>query len=101
MQSVWVPNSIPVPATRVAPEKGKEAEKEDDFFSKGEIAKFFPQQSYGFVKDRLGRELFFHVDEIDLLGTRNRREHIQVGAKVGYDCCRTPHGLRVKRMKIY
>lgn len=73
----------------------------DDLFPKGDIVKFFSQQSYGFMRDHIGRELFFHLDEMDLLGPRGRRESIRVGLRVGFDCCRTSHGLRVKRMKIY
>jgi cold shock CspA family protein len=73
----------------------------DDRFPKGKIIKYFPNLSYGFVLDQNGRELFFHVEEVDLLGPRGKRQWIQIGAEVGYDCCRTSHGLRVKRMKIY
>ncbi len=73
----------------------------DDLFPKGDIVKFFSQQAYGFMRDHIGRELFFHLDEIDLLGPRGRREFMRVGLRVGFDCCRTSHGLRVKRMKIY
>lgn len=73
----------------------------DDRFSKAKIVKYFPNLSYGFVRDGIGRELFFHIDEIDLVGPKGRKTHIRVGADVGYDCCRTSHGLRVKRMKIY
>lgn len=97
----WAPNTLPIPQAIVrspAPMGGSAA---PDLFSKGEIIKFFPSQSYGFVRDHLHRELFFHVDEIDLLKPKNRREYIQIGAKVGYDCTVTPNGLRVKRMKIY
>lgn len=95
-------NSLPVPALAL---RGVVEEttinERDDRFPKGRIVKFFPNQFYGFVRDQIGRELFFHVDEIDLLGPRGRKEHIRIGAEVGYDCCRTSHGLRVKRMKIY
>lgn len=101
MLQPWVPNTVPVPRAALRVEKVREPEPVQDLFSKGEIVKFFAQQSYGFVRDHIGRELFFHVDEIDLLGAKSKRDFIQVGAKVGYDCCRTPHGLRVKRMKIY
>ena len=101
MLQQWVPNTVPVSVQSLRPESPSAVPAEQDLFSKGEITKFFPQQSYGFVRDHIGRELFFHIDEVDLLGTKNKRDCIQVGAKVGYDCCRTPHGLRVKRMKIY
>lgn len=100
------PNTLPLPAVALLPSvapAGAEsvADVPDDRFPKGEIIKYFPNLSYGFVRDHIGRELFFHVDEIDLLGPRGRKDQILVGARVGYDCCRTSHGLRVKRMKIY
>ncbi|MBI2345913.1 MAG: cold shock domain-containing protein [Deltaproteobacteria bacterium] len=101
MPARFMTNTVPIPFAVVQPMGVAEAKVAEDLFSKGEIVKFFPQQSYGFVRDAKGRELFFHVDEIDLLGVKNRREQISVGAKVGYDCSRTTHGLRVKRMKIY
>lgn len=100
----WAANTVPVPegALRGAGSSSvPPPDPQQDLFSKGEIIKFFPHLSYGFVRDLRGRELFFHIDEVDLLGQKGRREYIRVGAKVGYDCCRTGHGLRVKRMKIY
>jgi len=74
---------------------------ENDNFSKGVVTKYFQNQSYGFVQDRLGRELFFHVDEMDFCGAKNNRKYITVGAQVGYDVSRTSQGLRIKRIKIY
>ncbi|MBI4237845.1 MAG: hypothetical protein HY696_05435 [Deltaproteobacteria bacterium] len=100
----WAPNTMPIPAGAQRGAGSVAApvvDPQQDLFSKGEIVKFFPHLSYGFVRDLRGRELFFHIDEVDLLGQKGRREYIRVGAKVGYDCCRTGHGLRVKRMKIY
>lgn len=91
MQSGSIAVTIPEPDRTIG----------DDLFPKGDIVKFFPNQSYGFMRDHNGRELFFHLDEMDLLGPRGRREFIRVGLRVGFDCCRTSHGLRVKRMKIY
>ncbi|GEM_PF-3190270 len=97
-------NTLPLPALArrngVASAPALAASR-DDRFPKGRIVKYFPHLSYGFVRDHIGRELFFHVDEVDLLGPRGRKDCIQVGAEIGYDCCRTSHGLRVKRMKIY
>ncbi|MBI4367431.1 MAG: cold shock domain-containing protein [Deltaproteobacteria bacterium] len=101
MPDSWMPNTVSIPVVALKAEPLPETTAVADLFSKGEIIKFFAQQSYGFVRDQRGRELFFHIDEIDLLGQKNTRDYLQVGAKVGYDCCRTPHGLRVKRMKIY
>lgn len=106
----YKPNTVPVPANALRSGAASEAgivksvvvePTRDDRFPKGKIIKFFPNLSYGFVRDQIDRELFFHVDEIDLLGPRGRKEFIRIGAEVGYDICRTSSGLRVKRMKIY
>lgn len=74
---------------------------ENDNFSKGVITKYFQNQSYGFVRDHLNRELFFHVDEMDFCGVKNNKKFITVGGRVGFDISRTSHGLRIKRIKIY
>ncbi len=74
---------------------------ENDLFSKGVVTKYFQNQSYGFVKDHIGRELFFHVDEMDFYGVKNNKKFITVGCRVGFDISRTSHGLRIKRIKIY
>ncbi len=105
--SAYVPNTIPVPLTALrhgAAAMSADAvlaPSRDDRFSKGKILKYFPNLSYGFVRDHIGRELFFHIDEIDLVGSKGQKRFIQIGAEIGYDCCRTSHGLRIKRMKIY
>ncbi|MBI2343426.1 MAG: cold shock domain-containing protein [Deltaproteobacteria bacterium] len=100
-----VPNTIPVPPvalrTQAPLAPATAVVSRDDQFSKGKVVKFFPNLSYGFVRDHIGRELFFHLDEVDFLGPKGHRRHVQVGLDVGFDCCRTSHGLRVKRMKIY
>lgn len=98
------PNALPLPShcgtiSTAIPEP--DTTIGTDLFPKGDIVKFFPNQAYGFMRDHIGRELFFHLDEVDLLGPRGRREFIRVGLRVGFDCCRTSHGLRVKRMKVY
>lgn len=99
----WVPNRIPVPfaapaAPAVVPLSPAD---ENDQFSKGVVTKYFQNQSYGFVRDHLNRELFFHVDEMDFCGPKNNKTFITVGARIGFDISRTSHGLRIKRIKIY
>lgn len=101
-RSQCLPNRLPVPgALRLESAQTNVTVSREDLFPKGKITKYFPKNSYGFIRDRRGRELFFHIDELDLVGPLARKQHIRVGADVGYDCCRTSHGLRVKRMKIY
>lgn len=99
----WVPNQIPIPgaaAVTAAAVALSEADQ-NDLFSKGTITKYFQNQSYGFVRDHLDRELFFHVDEMDFCGAKNSKKFITVGARIGFDVSRTSHGLRIKRIKIY
>lgn len=103
----FTPNTIPVPIAAlraggaVAVRTMLPEISRDDRFSKGKIVKYFPNLSYGFVRDHINRELFFHIDEIDLVGPKGHKQYIKIGAEIGYDCCRTSHGLRVKKMKIY
>ncbi len=104
--SAWPANQIPVPnavvagAGAVTAEPLSEADA-NDLFSKGVITKYFQNQSYGFVRDHLNRELFFHVDEMDFCGPKNSKKFITVGGRVGFDISRTSHGLRIKRIKLY
>lgn len=74
---------------------------EDDLFPKGEIIKFFPGQDYGFVRDQHGRDVYFHLGELDFVGPKNSKQYIKVGAKIGYDLSWTSHGQHVRRIKIY
>lgn len=98
----WTANLLPLPLTAAAAViPDAVVVDEADLFSKGVVTKYFQNQSYGFVKDHLNRELFFHVDEMDFCGVKNNKKFISVGARVGYDISRTSHGLRIKRIKIY
>lgn len=95
-------NYLPIPnAVGAVVQAPLAAVDENDNFSKGVVTKYFQNQSYGFVRDHLNRELFFHVDEMDFCGVKNSKKFITVGARVGYDISRTSHGLRIKRIKIY
>lgn len=73
----------------------------EDKFRKGRIIKFFPHAGYGFVRDLGGKEVYFHLDEIRFLGSKNDRRYVSEGAPVGFDIGRTSRGLRVTLMKIY
>ena len=95
------PNWLPIPHA-VVPEKPAEIEvSQEDLFPKGEVVKFFPQQDYGFIHDQHGRDVYFHLHEMDLVGPKGKKDYIRVGGRVGYDLSWTSHGLHVKRMKIY
>ncbi len=74
---------------------------QDDLFPKGEIVKFFANQDYGFIKDQHGRDVYFHLHEIDFVGPKNAKTYIKVGGKVGYDLSWTSHGQHVRKLKIY
>lgn len=74
---------------------------EDDLFPKGEIVKFFVGQDYGFIKDQHGRDIYFHLNELDFVGPKKSKNYIKVGAKIGYDLSWTSHGQHVRRLKIY
>ena len=72
-----------------------------DNFRHGRIAKFFPQGSYGFVRDEKGKEVYFHLDEIRVVGEKRDRALFREGTEVGFDIGLTSRGLRVTRLKIY
>ena len=74
---------------------------EEDLFPKGEIVKYFPNQEYGFIRDQHGKDVYFHLGEIDYVGPKNAKHFIKVGAKIGYDLSWTSHGQHVRRIKIY
>lgn len=72
-----------------------------DSFRHGKISKFFPQGSYGFVRDGQGKEIYFHLDEIRILGEKRERSCFKEGVEVGFDVGLTSRGLRVTHLKIY
>ncbi len=72
-----------------------------DNFRHGKILKFFPQGRYGFVRDEKGHEVYFHLDEIRLLGGRRNRSDLKEGTDVGFDVGLTSRGLRITRLKVY
>lgn len=74
---------------------------QEDLFPKGEVVKFFPNQEYGFIRDQHGRDVYFHLGEIDFVGPKNSEQYIKAGAKVGYDLSWTSHGQHVRKLKIY
>lgn len=74
---------------------------EDDLFPKGEVVKFFAGQDYGFIRDQHGKDVYFHLGELDFVGPKNSKNYIKVGSKVGYDLSWTSHGQHVRRIKIY
>ena len=72
----------------------------DDNFPKGKIDKFFPNQGYGFIQDRNGRQVYFTLTEIEFVGTKGKPD-IREGITVGYDLVHSGNGLHVKMLKIY
>jgi cold shock CspA family protein len=74
---------------------------QNDKFRKGRIVKYFPQAGYGFVRDDMGHEVYFHLDEVRFVGKRNDRRYVSEGAPVVFDVGRTSRGLRVTRLKLY
>jgi len=94
------PNWLPIPRSLKAASQAIVV-SEDDLFPKGEVVKFFQGQDYGFIKDQHGRDIYFHLSELTLVGPKKSREHIKVGAKIGYDLSWTSKGEHVRRLKIY
>lgn len=74
---------------------------DEDFFPKGEVVKFFQTQDYGFIKDQHGKDVYFHLNELDFVGPKGSKTYLKVGARVGYDLSWTSHGQHVRKLKIY
>lgn len=71
----------------------------EEKFPHGKVIRFFPQNRYGFLKDRIGRDLYFNLDEVRFVGLKDHRD-LREGMEVGYDLGWTSHGLHVTKMKI-
>ena len=98
------PNWLPVPHLLGGRAQGFVEEAvidPNDLFPKGQIVKYFQDQDYGFIKDQRGHDVYFNVNEMDLLGPRGKKENLKAGLKVGYDVSQTSKGLHVRRMKVY
>src|SRR3989338_1563296 len=74
---------------------------EEDLFRKGEIIKFFSQSGYGFIRDEKGQQVYFHMDEVRVVGEPKKRNQIYEGMKIGFDVSRTSKGVRATHMKFY
>lgn len=72
-----------------------------DNFRKAKILKFFPHLGYGFVRDRNGKDIYFHLDEVRFVGEKKDRSDLVEGREVGIDVGITSRGIRVTRLKIY
>lgn len=94
------PNWVPV--VKMAPPESEEiVVSQEDRFPKGEVVKFFEHQDYGFIRDQHGRDIYFHLNEIDFVGPKNSKTFVKVGSKIGYDLSWTSKGQHVRRIKIY
>ncbi len=73
----------------------------DDKFRHGRVLRFFPQAGYGFIKDGKGEDVYFHIDEVRMLGPKKDRSFVMEGSPVGFDVGVTSRGMRVTHMKLY
>lgn len=96
------PNWLPLPGEGLIPPAQQEPEvDESDLFSKGEIASFYPNQGYGYVRTAHGAEILFRLSEVTLVGPKGEPSCIAIGRRVGYDASHTSHGMHVSRLKVY
>lgn len=94
-------NWLPLPQVGLTKKAVEVEVDENDLFPKGEVLSFYPHQGYGFLKDRNGNEVYFKLEELDLIGPKADKNNIVVGAKVGYDISCTSHGHHIRTLKIY
>ena len=95
------PNWLPLPQAGLTKKAAEIEVDANDLFPKGEVASFYPHQGYGFIRDRNGNEVYFKLDELELVGPKAEKSHIKEGAMVGYDISCTSHGPHVRTLKIY
>src|SRR3989304_1632380 len=74
---------------------------EEDKFRKGTIIKYFPQSSYGFIRDHRGKEIYFHLDELRLIGPKNDRSYVREGAPLLPVHSLAPRCLRRRYTNFY
>lgn len=94
------PNWLPLPQAGLVQKVIETVVDENDFFPKGEVISFFPRQGYGYIKNNQGQEIFFCLEELDLVGPKPAAD-LSIGSRVGYDVSWTSSGLHVRTLKIY
>ena len=94
------PNWLPLPGVGAGDVHSIVVDENDDF-SKGEVVKLYPNQGYGLIRTAFGKEAYFNLRELDLVGAKADRRYLKVGARVGYDLSWTSSGQHVTRLKIY
>lgn len=91
----WLP--FPLGRTGVA----EISVSQEDLFRKGKVMQFFSHQGYGFVHPDRGDDIFFRLTELDLIGPKNDKRYLKVGARVGFDVSQASNGLHIRILKIY
>jgi hypothetical protein len=92
------PNWLPVPGCEDEPARRVAHVDDADFFSKGEVEAFYPQQGRGVVRCRQGTTLSFTIAEIHVLGDASQ---IEAGMPIGFDASCTSKGRRITKLKVY
>jgi len=94
------PNWLPVPfSIERAPDV--QVVEENDLFPKGSVSNFYPRQGYGAIKDAKGIDLYFNLDEAELVGPKGDKKYLGAGKRVGFDRSRTSEGERIIKIKVY
>lgn len=92
------PNWLPIPCEEEKPKQRIQAVDENDFFRKGDLDSFYPNQGYGIINDRHAGQIQFSISDIMVIGDSS---HLGSGVRVGYDISRTSLGPRITKLKIY
>lgn len=96
-----LPNWLPVPSRRGREEIVEPSVDEHDLFTKGKVARYYPNQGFGFVKNEKGEDLYFKLAELDFIGPKADKKYLREGARVGFDVAWTSKGLHIRYLKIY
>ncbi|MBI4126219.1 MAG: cold shock domain-containing protein [Deltaproteobacteria bacterium] len=98
---VRLPNWLPVPVGRGREEIVEPSVDDRDLFTKGKVARYYPHQGFGFVKNEKGEDIYFKIAELDLVGPKADKKYLREGARVGFDVAWTSKGLHIRYLKIY
>lgn len=95
------PNWLPLPGDESPGMHEAPAVEENDFFPKGVVESFFPEQGLGRLKNARGESIPFDLSQIEMIGPKAGKRYLQAGSRVGFDVSWTSSGLRVSKIRVY
>jgi len=91
-------NWLPIPGVAEKARRRQAEVDEDDLFTKGTVASFYPREGRGIIRNDRDETLPFSVPESAIVGDP---AHIEEGSRIGYDASVTQGGMKVTVLKVY